>query len=233
MATAPGGRAVPRVELDPFLTWLLARGGVDGDAYRPAAMQRRLGACLRQLRVNSTGAARELIERHESAVESSEVYLAVAESHAAAQPAAADDGVLEVEVVAVVVPPSIEVGEAGGAHLFAHGARGEPLGLLAEQDGPRHRPRLRAHQIEQQLWRVLQLPEDATPPFYTSGSGPFILEGSLFAINDEDLFEYYMTSQLALVNPSTLQRTPLGKPALVGGIGPRGVVSTASYEARA
>ena len=31
----------------------------------------------------------------------------------------------------------------------------------------------------------LRVPEDVTPPFYTSGSGPFFLEdGSLFAIND-------------------------------------------------
>lgn len=51
------------MEMEPFIDWLLKRGGVAGDAYRPAAMQRRLAACLRQLRVGSPAAARELLER--------------------------------------------------------------------------------------------------------------------------------------------------------------------------
>jgi dipeptidyl aminopeptidase/acylaminoacyl peptidase len=42
-------------------------------------------------------------------------------------------------------------------------------------------------------------------------------EDMLTSAHDEDLFEYYMTSQLAVVNPATLQRTPLGKPAMIGG----------------
>ena len=41
-------------------------------------------------------------------------------------------------------------------------------------------------------------------------------EDMLTSAHDEDLFEYYMTSQLALVSASTLQRTPIGKPALIG-----------------
>lgn len=49
--------------MDPFLDWLIQRGGLDGGAYRPAAIQRRLPACLRQLRVASPRAARELLER--------------------------------------------------------------------------------------------------------------------------------------------------------------------------
>ncbi len=42
-------------------------------------------------------------------------------------------------------------------------------------------------------------------------------EDMLTSAHDEDLFAYYMTSQLAVVNASTLQRAPLGKPALIGG----------------
>jgi dipeptidyl aminopeptidase/acylaminoacyl peptidase len=43
-------------------------------------------------------------------------------------------------------------------------------------------------------------------------------EDMLTSAHDEDLFEYYMTSQLAVVNPSTLQRTPMGKPAMIGSV---------------
>jgi chemotaxis protein methyltransferase CheR len=50
------------VALDPFLAWLLARAGIDSRAYRVGALQRRLPACLRQLRVSSVEAARALIE---------------------------------------------------------------------------------------------------------------------------------------------------------------------------
>lgn len=49
--------------LDPFLDWLLHKGGVTAFAYRAAVLQRRLPACLRQLRVPTTGAARDLLER--------------------------------------------------------------------------------------------------------------------------------------------------------------------------
>jgi WD40-like Beta Propeller Repeat. len=41
-------------------------------------------------------------------------------------------------------------------------------------------------------------------------------EDMLASAHDEDLFEYYMTSQLAVVNAATLQRTPLGKAAMIG-----------------
>lgn len=57
------GCRTARPRPDPFLGWLLGRVGLDCAAYRPAAMQRRLPACLRQLRVNSPAAARELLER--------------------------------------------------------------------------------------------------------------------------------------------------------------------------
>jgi len=39
--------------------------------------------------------------------------------------------------------------------------------LVLEDTGTPIADRHRAHQIEQQLWRVLQLPEDATPPLVT------------------------------------------------------------------
>jgi len=39
--------------------------------------------------------------------------------------------------------------------------------LVLEDTGTPIADRNRAHQIEQQLWRVLQLPEDATPPTVT------------------------------------------------------------------
>ncbi|HEY9510257.1 MAG TPA: CheR family methyltransferase [Verrucomicrobiae bacterium] len=50
--------------LDPFGAWLLSRAGLDVGAYRAAAVQRRFGACLRQLRVPTTDAARNLLERN-------------------------------------------------------------------------------------------------------------------------------------------------------------------------
>src|SRR5687768_8643914 len=46
----------------------------------------------------------------------------------------------------------------------------------------------------------LRVPEDATPPFYTSGSGPFILgDGSLFAINDGEwaAIVFYRSAEFA------------------------------------
>jgi chemotaxis methyl-accepting protein methylase len=52
------------VTLDPFGEWLLARAGLDTQAYRAAAVQRRIGACLRQLRVPTTNEARNLLERN-------------------------------------------------------------------------------------------------------------------------------------------------------------------------
>lgn len=49
--------------LDPLMSWLLDRAGLPPEAYRPAAMQRRVSACLRQLRVHSPQSARDLLER--------------------------------------------------------------------------------------------------------------------------------------------------------------------------
>ncbi len=49
-------------ELDPFLDWLFTQAGLDPGAYQARALQRRLAACLRALRVPSTGAARALLE---------------------------------------------------------------------------------------------------------------------------------------------------------------------------
>jgi chemotaxis methyl-accepting protein methylase len=48
-------------ELDPFLLWLLEGAGLKASAYRTAPLQRRLAACLRQLRVQSSAEARHLL----------------------------------------------------------------------------------------------------------------------------------------------------------------------------
>lgn len=61
-----GSRARPALEEtepDAFLAWLLERAGLDHRAYRGSALQRRLPACLRQLRVPTGEAARALLER--------------------------------------------------------------------------------------------------------------------------------------------------------------------------
>lgn len=63
-ASKPGGaRAMDEGVLDPLMAWMLERAGLQPAAYRPAAMQRRVSACLRQLRVTSADSARALIER--------------------------------------------------------------------------------------------------------------------------------------------------------------------------
>jgi chemotaxis methyl-accepting protein methylase len=49
--------------LDEFAAWVLARAGLDPAAYRAPPLRRRLPACLRLLKVHSTHAARELLER--------------------------------------------------------------------------------------------------------------------------------------------------------------------------
>lgn len=59
----PAARAMDAGELNPLIVWLLGRAGLTPEAYRPTAMQRRVPACLRQLRVTSVDSARELLER--------------------------------------------------------------------------------------------------------------------------------------------------------------------------
>jgi chemotaxis methyl-accepting protein methylase len=49
--------------MEPLMAWMLSRAGLQPEAYRAAAMQRRLPACLRHLRVPSANAARKLLER--------------------------------------------------------------------------------------------------------------------------------------------------------------------------
>jgi chemotaxis protein methyltransferase CheR len=61
--TRPVLRPMDEGELDPWIGWVLGQAGLKSSAYRPAAMQRRIPACLRHLRVNSTASARELLER--------------------------------------------------------------------------------------------------------------------------------------------------------------------------
>lgn len=63
VATAAGAeREEP--PLDPFMAWMLARAGLNPAAYRAGAMQRRVGACLRRLRVSSPQCAHALVERN-------------------------------------------------------------------------------------------------------------------------------------------------------------------------
>lgn len=56
-------RTMDAGELDPLIVWLLGRAGLKPSAYRATAMQRRVPACLRQLRVSCVDSARELLER--------------------------------------------------------------------------------------------------------------------------------------------------------------------------
>ncbi|SDT95287.1 chemotaxis protein methyltransferase CheR/two-component system, chemotaxis family, CheB/CheR fusion protein [Verrucomicrobium sp. GAS474] len=56
-------REQAEVEADPFLIWLLERFDLEAAAYRAPALQRRLAACLRQLRVPSGADARALLVR--------------------------------------------------------------------------------------------------------------------------------------------------------------------------
>ena len=53
----------PEERLDDFISWVLGRAGLDAAAYRPQPLHRRLPACLRAMKVHSTHAARELLER--------------------------------------------------------------------------------------------------------------------------------------------------------------------------
>ena len=64
-AHAASAAATPVSEepLDEFISWVLGRAGLEAAAYRVQPLQRRLPACLRVLKVNSTHAARELLER--------------------------------------------------------------------------------------------------------------------------------------------------------------------------
>jgi chemotaxis protein methyltransferase CheR len=48
---------------DEFIDWALDRAGLDAAAYRMKPLRRRLPACLRALKVQSTEAARALLER--------------------------------------------------------------------------------------------------------------------------------------------------------------------------
>ncbi len=59
----PAPRPVESEErLDEFVAWVLMRSGLKVSAYRTHPLHRRLPACLRQLKVPSTAAARELLE---------------------------------------------------------------------------------------------------------------------------------------------------------------------------
>ncbi|MET0263944.1 MAG: CheR family methyltransferase, partial [Rariglobus sp.] len=49
--------------LDPLMAWMLSQAGLEPSAYRSSAIQRRVSACLRRLRVNSADAARDLLTR--------------------------------------------------------------------------------------------------------------------------------------------------------------------------
>lgn len=51
------------VKLDSFFIWLFQQAGLDAQVYQAAALQRRLPACLRALRVSSSEAARALLKQ--------------------------------------------------------------------------------------------------------------------------------------------------------------------------
>ena len=55
--TAPDG------QLNAFIAWVLRSAGLDAAAYRTRPLHRRLPACLRAMKVDSTRTARELLER--------------------------------------------------------------------------------------------------------------------------------------------------------------------------
>jgi len=46
-----------------FISWVMERAGLDAAAYRSQPLHRRLPSCLRAMKVRSTRAARELLER--------------------------------------------------------------------------------------------------------------------------------------------------------------------------
>src|SRR5207244_124949 len=48
---------------ESFLIWLFGRADLDAPIYRAETLRRRLGACLRALRVDSVDAARQLLDR--------------------------------------------------------------------------------------------------------------------------------------------------------------------------
>ncbi|PTY07666.1 hypothetical protein DB347_05400 [Opitutaceae bacterium EW11] len=50
-------------ERDPLAVWLLGQAGLQAEAYRSSALNRRVSACLRLLRVPSPEAAQELVSR--------------------------------------------------------------------------------------------------------------------------------------------------------------------------
>lgn len=49
--------------MEPLMEWMLRRAGLQPAAYRTSAIQRRVPACLRQLRVSSVHSARKLLEK--------------------------------------------------------------------------------------------------------------------------------------------------------------------------
>jgi len=64
-ARATSFAATPTSEepFDEFISWVLDRARLETAAYRAKPLQRRLPACLRALKVHSTHAARQLLER--------------------------------------------------------------------------------------------------------------------------------------------------------------------------
>lgn len=58
----------PSKETEPFLRWLFAQGGLRAEHYRPETLNRRLLACLRFLRVDTTAEARAILSRNPSLV---------------------------------------------------------------------------------------------------------------------------------------------------------------------
>jgi chemotaxis methyl-accepting protein methylase len=61
--TAATLTAEERADDSVFISWVFERAGLDAAAYRSQPLHRRLPSCLRAMKVRSTHAARELLER--------------------------------------------------------------------------------------------------------------------------------------------------------------------------
>src|SRR5690606_18185074 len=115
----PDAPAVPRVvRADAAAHGVLATREADDDF--AVVIERRGRDAFADAGIASTDVpdhlARELIERDEPTVEAAHVNLAVAEPHAAAQAAAADDRVLEIDV-RFVGPEDLARVDAHGEHV--------------------------------------------------------------------------------------------------------------------
>jgi chemotaxis methyl-accepting protein methylase len=122
-------------ELDGFISWILGRAGLDATAYRTQPLHRRLPACLRSLKVPSTAAARELLERKPRLVTKAIDLLLIGATEFFREPGVFD--FLRTEVL-----PALAVGKqrpriwsaacSSGAELYSMAILLNEAGLLGE-----------------------------------------------------------------------------------------------------